>query len=140
MSAALKVAIVTPEGLAFEGSAASVVVPGHDGEVAFLPQHAPYVGVLGFGELRITPAGGPVRRWLLEGGVAEVSANVVTVLAERVIAPEKIDAAKAKADLAKATAEVAVTDDARAARERALASARARLRVAGGRPSAPAAH
>ena len=137
----LAVSIVTPEGLAFEGAARSVVVPGHDGEVAFLPQHAAYVGVLGFGELRVTPTDGPVHRWLLEGGVAEVAHDAVTVLAERVVAPEKIDAAKARADLARAVADVAVTDAARAARDRAQASARARLRLAGGgRAGTPAAH
>ena len=89
----LRVVIVTPEGLAYEGAAASVVVPGYDGEVAFLPHHAAYVGALGFGELRVTPPGGAPKRWFLEGGVAEVSANVVTVLAERVVPAEKVDAA-----------------------------------------------
>jgi F-type H+-transporting ATPase subunit epsilon len=137
---ALAVSIVTPEGLAFEGAATSVVVPGYDGEVAFLPQHAAYVGVLGFGELRVTPTDGPMRRWLLEGGVAEVAHDAVTVLAERVVAPEKIDVEKARADLARAVAEVAVTDGTRSARDRAQASARARLRVAGAASAAPAAH
>lgn len=137
---ALKVAIVTPEGLAYEGAARSVVVPGYDGEVAFLPQHAAYVGALGYGELRVTPSGGAPKRWFLEGGVAEVSRNVVTVLAERVVPVEKIDAARAKADLAKAVATVAVTDADRKARDRAEASARARLRVSGATGTAPAAH
>lgn len=134
---ALTVSIVTPEGLAFEGAARSVVVPGHDGEVAFFPLHAAYVGVLGFGELRIAATDGHVRRWFLEGGVAEVADDAVTVLAERVLAPEKIDAAKARADLAQALAEVATSDPDRKLRERALASARGRLRVAGG-PTPPA--
>jgi F-type H+-transporting ATPase subunit epsilon len=136
----LTVSIVTPEGLAFEGPAASVVVPGHDGEVAFLAHHAPYVGALGHGELRVTPPGGAPRRWFLEGGVAEVAANAVTVLAERVLPVERIDVAKARADLAKAVADVAVTDAAREARDRAQASARARLRVAGSTGAAPTVH
>jgi F-type H+-transporting ATPase subunit epsilon len=136
----LTVAIVTPEGLAFEGAAVSVVVPAHDGEVAFLPQHAAYVGALGYGELRVTPPGGAPRRWFLEGGVAEVADDVVTVLAERVLPVEKIDVAKARADLARAVAEVAVGDAARDARDRAQASARARLRVSGATGTSPAAH
>ena len=53
-SNALQVSVVTPEGAAYEGEAANVVAPAFDGEVAFYPMHAPYVGVLGFGELRIT--------------------------------------------------------------------------------------
>jgi F-type H+-transporting ATPase subunit epsilon len=136
----LRVAIVTPEGLAFEGAAASVVVPGHDGEVAFLPHHAGYVGALGYGELRVTTPEGIRRRWFLEGGVAEVAGDAVTVLAERVLPAEKIDAAKARADLEKALALVPTTDLERGARDRAQASARARLRVAGTPAGAPAAH
>lgn len=136
----LTVSIVTPEGLAYEGPALSVVVPGYDGEVAFLAQHAAYVGALGHGELRVTPPGGQPKRWFLEGGVAEVAANAVTVLAERVLPVEAIDVAKARTDLAKAVADVAVTDAAREARDRAQASARARLRVAGSSAGAPAAH
>jgi F-type H+-transporting ATPase subunit epsilon len=136
----LRVAIVTPEGLAFEGAASSVVVPGHDGEVAFLPHHAGYVGALGYGELRVTTPEGVRRRWFLEGGVAEVAGDAVTVLAERVLAVEKIDVAKARADLDRALALVPVNDLERGARDRAQASARARLRVAGTPGTSTPAH
>ena len=136
----LSVSIVTPEGLAFEGDASTVVVPGHDGEVAFLSMHAPYVGALGAGELRVTPTSGPVKRWFLEGGVAEVNANVVVVLADRVIPAEKIDVAKARTDLAAALAIVATEPATQDARARALRSARARLAMTGSAPGSPAAH
>ena len=52
----LKVSVVTPEGAAYEGDASSLVAPAFDGEIAFYPMHAPFVGVLGNGELRITRA------------------------------------------------------------------------------------
>ena len=45
----LKVAVVTPEGAAYEGEASSLVAPAFDGEIAFYPSHAPFVGVLGQG-------------------------------------------------------------------------------------------
>jgi F-type H+-transporting ATPase subunit epsilon len=127
----LKVAVVTPEGNAFEGAATSVVIPAHDGEVAFLPGHAPFVGAIGYGELRIAPAAGVPRRWYLEGGVAQVLDEAVTILAEAVLPTERIDAEKARQDLAAALAETPTDEEAFAARDRALASARARLRLSG---------
>ena len=54
----LKVSVVTPEGAAYDGEAAHVVAPAFDGEMAFYPMHAPLVGVLGYGELRVTRTDG----------------------------------------------------------------------------------
>jgi F-type H+-transporting ATPase subunit epsilon len=127
--AALTVAVVTPEGMAYEGPASTVVVPGHDGEVAFLPGHAPFVGALGAGELRIETPQGP-RRFFLEGGVVQVMRDSVSVLAERATDAAAVDAEKARADLARALAERPAGDEAIAARERRATAARARLRVA----------
>jgi F-type H+-transporting ATPase subunit epsilon len=126
----LVVAVVTPEGSAFEGAAASVVIPAHDGEVAFLPGHAPFVGAIGFGELRISPVGGGTERWYLEGGVAQVLDDQVAILAEGVVPVERLDAEAAARDLRAALARVPTDDEAFAARDRALESARARLRLA----------
>lgn len=136
----LSVSIVTPEGLAYEGEARSVVVPAHDGEVAFFPLHAAYVGALGFGELRIAPLEGAVLRWYLEGGVAEVAGPSVTVLAERVLPVARIDVARARRELEDAVASVPADEPAEAAREHAISSAQARLRVAGAAAAAPAPH
>ncbi len=138
-SGRLRVGIVTPEGAVFDGEALSVVVPGHDGEVAFFPLHAPYVGALGCGELRIDAGGDRPRRWYLEGGVAEVFDNQVTVLAERVLLVEQLDAAGAQAELDKAVACVPADEPAAAARAALIRSAQARLRLAG-RGSSPRAH
>jgi F0F1-type ATP synthase epsilon subunit len=102
------------------------------------------VGALGFGELRVTAADGSVKRWYVEGGVAEVSAagreTRVTVLAERVVAPEKIDAAAVEQALAEAVASVPEDEAAELAREAAIRSAQARLRLARGGAAAHVAH
>jgi F-type H+-transporting ATPase subunit epsilon len=126
----LTVAVVTPEGSAFEGTAESVVVPGHDGEVAFLRGHAPFVGAIGYGELRVRTPQGETRRWYLEGGVAQVLDDEVTVLADGILPAEKVDAAEAEKDLREALATTPTTDEAFGARDRRLASAHARLRIA----------
>ncbi|MFV1960079.1 MAG: F0F1 ATP synthase subunit epsilon [Planctomycetota bacterium] len=126
---ALRVLVVTPEGRAFEGLAAGVVVPGWDGEVAFLPGHAAYVGAVGEGLLRVLPLEGDEGRWYLEGGVVQVLDGEVTVLAERVTPTGDLDLEAAARDLEAALAVVPSTDEAFAERDRAVRSARARLRV-----------
>ena len=125
------VSVITPEGSAFEGPAASVSLEAHDGQVAFHHGHAPFLGALGVGALSVATPGGS-KRWFLEGGVVQVVDDVVSVLAERVVPIEKLDAAAARKDLEAALAEVPTTDEAFAARDRALDSARARMRLAGG--------
>jgi len=129
-NSSLQVAVVTPEGSAFEGTAASVVVPGHDGETAFLRGHAPFVGAIGHGELRIKATDGGMRRWYLEGGVAQVLDDEVTILADGILPAAEVDAAQARQDLDDALASKPSSSDEFALRDRKLASAQARLRIA----------
>ena len=129
MSESLTVAVVTPEGSAYEGEAESVIVPGYDGEVAFLRGHAAFVGAIGTGLLRVTDGEGKTLRWFLEGGVAQVLDDEVTVLADRIQRAEEVDAAVAKQDLEAALADVPVSEEEFAVRDQKLASAWARVRV-----------
>ena len=127
----LQVSVVTPEGAAYEGAAASVVAPAFDGEVAFYPAHAPFVGVLGHGELRVThPGGSTVEYFYLAGGVVQVADDVVSILAETVIPVAELDAEDAQKRLDEALAAEArgrVEIDARMERQE---DARARIRTA----------
>ena len=83
--AGLRVVIVTPERAVLDQPAAFVVLPMIDGELGVLPRHAPLIGRLGKGELRITEPGGTKKKMRVEGGFAQVRSNVVTVLTERVV-------------------------------------------------------
>ena len=130
MSESLNVAVVTPEGNAFEGAAESVIIPGHDGEVAFLKGHAAFVGAIGFGLLRVTDTQGTTRKWFLEGGVAQVLNDEVTVLADRIQPADEVDAETAQTDLDEALAQTPTTDEEFEARDKQLDSARARVRIA----------
>ena len=101
----LEVSVVTPEGSAYEGEALSVVAPAFDGEIAFYPMHAPFVGVLGHGEMRITRIEDDeekVEYFYLAGGVVQVVDDHVSVLAETVLPMSELDAAKAGARLQEA--------------------------------------
>src|SRR3982750_4293913 len=63
----LRVSVISPEAVLFEGDAESVVAPAYDGEVGILTGHAPLMALLGEGELRLGGAGGP--RVVRPGGV-----------------------------------------------------------------------
>jgi F-type H+-transporting ATPase subunit epsilon len=77
----LKVSVISPEKVLFEGQASSVVAPGHDGELGILPGHAPLMTVLGRGVLRLEGPGAP-ERFQVQGGFLQVVDNTVRVVTE----------------------------------------------------------
>jgi F-type H+-transporting ATPase subunit epsilon len=74
--------LTTPEQNVYSGAATSVVVPAEDGLLGILPRHAPLVGSLGFGELRITTPSG-TERFVIDGGFVLVTPGAVNVLAAK---------------------------------------------------------
>jgi len=82
----LKVSVISPEALLFEGEAAAVVAPAFDGEVGILENHAPMMTLLGKGELRLGSSGAgrsADRRFNVDGGFLQVVDNTVRVVTER---------------------------------------------------------
>ncbi len=77
----LKVSVISPESILFEGEADSVVAPAYDGEVGILTGHAPMMAVLGKGELRLGSPG--TRQFNIEGGFLQVLENQVRVVTEK---------------------------------------------------------
>jgi F-type H+-transporting ATPase subunit epsilon len=80
----LKVSVISPESVLFEGDADSVVAPAYDGEVGILTGHAPLMALLGDGELRL--GGGTGRRFKVSGGFMQVLDNHVRVVTEKATA------------------------------------------------------
>jgi F-type H+-transporting ATPase subunit epsilon len=77
----LKISLISPEAVLFEGEAASVVAPAFDGEVGILENHAPMMTLLGSGVLRL--GGGSDRRFNVEGGFLQVVDNTVRIVTEK---------------------------------------------------------
>jgi F-type H+-transporting ATPase subunit epsilon len=111
-----------------------VTLPLFDGSRGVGRGHAPFIGRLGAGEVRVAgeegAAGDAVRSVFVEGGFVEVSHDAVTVITQRAIPAEKIDAAAARAELERIMAAGAAGEEALAAREKAAAAARALVRAA----------
>ncbi len=79
----MKLEVITPDAKIFEGEATGVKLPGLDGSFEILNNHAPIISALGKGELRInTPTG--TQRYTIDGGLVEMKANKLIVLAESV--------------------------------------------------------
>jgi F-type H+-transporting ATPase subunit epsilon len=85
MSDSLKVSVISPERVLFEGSARGVIAPAFDGEVGILPLHAPLMTVLGKGTVRLDTADGE-RRFAVSGGFLQVIDNQVRVVTEHATA------------------------------------------------------
>ncbi|MEO5588038.1 MAG: ATP synthase F1 subunit epsilon [Gemmatimonadaceae bacterium] len=77
----LKVSVISPERVLFEGEVASVVAPAFDGEVGILSGHAPMMTLLGKGSL--TLGGGGDKRFEIEGGFLQVVDNNVRIVTEK---------------------------------------------------------
>jgi len=74
--------IITPDTELFNGQAKRVNVPGVDGSMGFLDNHAPLITVLKAGDVKVTLPDNKVETFMLKGGVVEVSHNKVIVLVE----------------------------------------------------------
>lgn len=82
------------------------------GDLAILPGHVSLHGVLGINPLRIFDEGRE-RMMALFGGVVTVKDDVVTVMTEKALWPDEIDADKAKTEREEAERALANMDDAR---------------------------
>jgi len=76
--------LVSPERKLASLQAESVSIPGTEGDMVAMPNHAPVVTTLRPGYVTVT-AGGDTTDYLVTGGFAEVSAEGVTVLAENAL-------------------------------------------------------
>ena len=87
----LQCVVVTPERAVLDEAADFVALPMSDGELGVLPGRAPLIGRLGYGELRVR-RGEHTQSYYVDGGFAQVRANIVTVLTGKAIPAAEISA------------------------------------------------
>lgn len=127
--AQLNCIVVTPEATVLEEKTEFVALPLFDGEIGIAASHSPMIGRLGFGEMRLR-TGGKVSRFYVDGGFVQVADNVVSVLTNRAVLAERVDAAAAREQLESARKRPANTPELLEIRDRAVAQARAQIHVA----------
>ena len=91
MADRIQLEIVTPDQQFFSGEVEAVTVPGIDGYLGILPGHAALISELKPGVISYD-SGGASQRLFCGAGFVEVLPGQVSVLAERALKPDEIDA------------------------------------------------
>jgi len=127
-----ELAIVTPEGQAYQGRVERVVLPGREGEFGVLTNHERFLSPLRVGAVEILTEEGPLYAAVADG-FAEVDGESVTVLVDSCELEHEIDAARAAAAVAAAQQyleKAAGDEDPERYRQYEVALERARTRIA----------
>ena len=107
-----------------------VILPAHDGEIGILTDRAPLLAKLGVGVLRLDLQSGQKRSFFIDGGIAQMKNNRLTVLTTEATIPSDIDASEARAEFNEATARKITDEKSFNDRQRALARGRIKQELA----------
>jgi len=127
--------LVTPEALLMSGAVGMVVIPGAEGDMGIMADHAPTVSTLRPGVVTIheTEGGSASRQIFVGGGVAEMTGERCIILAEEAadLAELSKDTASARLSEAEAALAAASSDGEKAQAEAELAIATAQVAALG---------
>src|SRR5688572_6799877 len=95
--------VVTPEQQVLDETVTQAIIPAHDGQLGILTGRAPILVKLGTGAFRVDVQGGQSRTFFVDGGIAQMKGDKLTVLTDEAIPASEIDAETARAEFAEAT-------------------------------------
>lgn len=127
---AFQCTVVTPEQQAFDQAVEQAIVPAHDGLIGILDGRAPILLRIGVGPLRLDLPGGEKRFYLIDGGIAQMKENVLTILTGSATPASEIDAEAARAEYQEALARRITDDHSFEQRDHDLRRAQAALELA----------
>ena len=99
-----KCVVVTPDAQIADETVTQVILPAHDGEIGILTNRSPLLVKLGVGQLRLDVQGGGMKLFFVDGGIAQMKDNKLTVLTDDAMTPEDINLETARAEYAEAQA------------------------------------
>lgn len=82
MASTLSFKLISPEKVLADMTAKAVQLPASEGDMGVLPDHAPLITGLRDGTVTVTATDGSQRRFMVQGGFAEVASDSVTLLAD----------------------------------------------------------
>ncbi len=97
MAESFQFELVSPERLLVSEQVESVVIPGAEGEMTVMAQHAPVMTIIKPGVVTVKPASGAEQRYVVFGGFADILPSGCTLLAEEAVPVADVD----RADLAR---------------------------------------
>ncbi|ATU71636.1 ATP synthase F1 subunit epsilon [Komagataeibacter rhaeticus] len=95
----IKVKIVSPEKVMFSHDADMVVMPGTEGDIAAMPDHAPLMLTLRGGVVDVYEGAAVTNRFFVAGGFADMAPTHCTILADRALRVEDLSVDDAEARL-----------------------------------------
>ncbi len=107
------------------------IIPAHDGLMGILAGRAPIMVKLGIGPLRIDFLDGKKKHYFIDGGLAQMKQDTLTILTPSATAASEVDAQKAAEEYAAAVAKKATTPKDQEERDKAMQRARAKQAIAG---------
>ena len=122
--------VVTPEITAVDCQTSFIVLPLEDGEKGIGLSHAPLIGRLGAGELRLRDSAGATKRFFIEGGFVQIARDTVSIMTGRAVPVESLDAARIEERLEHERKKTAPGGDAYLVHDKLLRQLRAQLRIA----------
>ena len=91
--------LVTPERLLLSEMVEMVVVPGTEGNFGVLPGHAPLISSIRPGTIDVYEGQTVTRRIFIVSGIAEVTPERCTVLADEALPPDELNRSAIEAEL-----------------------------------------
>ena len=82
----MKLEIVTPHGLIYEGDVAQVTLPGKEGEFGVLPEHASLVSLLDAGVITVDTGNKKEMNVAINGGYVKVDESKVSCIVDGAVA------------------------------------------------------
>ena len=90
---------VSPEASIVSSEVDMVLIPGIDGDAGILPDHSPLMTTLRQGIVEVTFEQGNVKKYLVEGGFADITQDKMTILAETSLNLSDTDSKVLKSEL-----------------------------------------
>jgi F-type H+-transporting ATPase subunit epsilon len=118
--------VVTPEAEAFNATITQAILPAHDGLLGILTDRSPLLVKLGTGPLRVDTAPGQSSYFFVDGGIAQMKDNKLTILTPTATPASELDAETARAEYAQALASVPTDKRTAEDRQRQLKRAQAK--------------
>jgi F-type H+-transporting ATPase subunit epsilon len=115
MAESFKFELVSPEKLLLSEAVSEVVLPGSEGEMTVMANHAPVMTTIRPGVLTVKSASGQTDRFVVFGGFADILPSGCTVLAESAFAVGDFskDLLTKRLQVAKADLATAANDEAK---------------------------
>jgi F-type H+-transporting ATPase subunit epsilon len=112
------VALVTPDGAAYEGDAEMIIVPGAAGEIGVLARHAPLIATLKAGSTRIHVTASEILEYATGPGFFQVLQDRAIALVDGAVKADEIDDDAARFQLENARRELELIDSGESAADR----------------------